>query len=91
MVCLNDFSHLSIKRISLQLIHTLEIMSVALCHYQTVLVSLEEVSFIKRVIFTSGEVPLPLGVDVSAPLPILTKPCGLLLVSVEIDYQGKPE
>ena len=76
-------SHLSIKRISLQLIHTLEIMSVALCHYQTVLVSLVEVSLVQHLVSTSGKVSLPFHIDVSAPFPILTKSGGFLLVSVD--------
>ena len=79
------WSYLGVKRISLQLIHTLEIMSVALCHYQTVLVSLEEVSLIQHFVITSSEISLPLHIDKGAPLPIRTKSGGLLLVSVEID------
>ena len=89
VICV-DKSHLSIKRISLQLIHTLEVMSVALCHYQTVLLSLEEVSLIQHLVSTPGEVTFLLDIDKGAPLPILTKSCCFLLVSVQIDNQREP-
>ena len=57
------FYYLSIKRISLQLIHTLEIMSVALCHHQTVLFSFEKVSLIQHIVATSSEVSIFLDID----------------------------
>ena len=66
-------------------------MSIALCHYQTVLVSPEEVSLVQHLVSTSGSVALSLDIDESAPLPILTKSGSFLLVSVEIDNQRKPK
>ena len=66
-------------------------MSVALRHYQTVLVSFEEVSLVQHLVITSGEVPLSLYIYESAPLPVYTNSGGFMLVSVEIDNQGKPE
>ena len=66
-------------------------MSIALCHNQTVLVSLEEVSLIQHFVITSSEISLPLHIDKSAPLIHPSKPGCFLLVSVEIDNQGKPE
>ena len=88
---MSDSSYLSIKWISLQLIHTLEVMSVALRHHQTVLVSLEEVSLVQHFKSISSEFSLPLYIYESAPLPLNTKPSGFLLISVEIDNQGKPK
>ena len=85
------WSYLGVKRISLQLIHTLELMSVALSHYQTVLVSPEEVSLVQHLVATAGGVPLALNIDISVPFCDPTKSSGLLLVGVEIDYQGKPD
>ena len=41
-------------------------MSVALCHYQIVLVSFGEVSLVQRLITNSSKVPLPLDIDISA-------------------------
>ena len=66
-------------------------MSIALCHHQTVLVSLEKVSLVQHLVSTSDEVALPEYIYESAPLPVYTKSGGLLLVSVEIDNQGKPK
>ena len=83
--------YLGIKGISLKLIQALEIMSVALCHYQSILFSLEEVSLVQHLVAISSEVPLLLDVDISAPLNAATKSGCFLLVSVEIDNQGKPE
>ena len=53
-------SYLSIEWIFLQLIHTLEVISVALCHYQTVLHPLEEVSLVQHLIAGSSGFSLPL-------------------------------
>ena len=88
---LEYLSYLGIKWISLELIHTLEIMSVALRHHQTVFISFEQVRFVKHLIPSSSEVPLPLHIDKSAPFSEPTKSGCFLLVSVEIDNQGKPE
>ena len=74
-------SYLSIKRVALQLIDTLELMSIALCHDQTILPSLEEFRLIKYLVSTSGEVPFPVDVDTGAPFPIFTK-SGLSLIHI---------
>ena len=87
----NGFPHLSIKRISLQLIYTLKVMSVALRHYQTVLVPFEEVSLIKHLVSALSEVPLSLHIDIGTPFINPPKSCCFLLISVEIDNQRKPE
>ena len=83
--------YLSIKRVSLQLIDTLELVSVALSHDQTVLPSLEELCLIKDLISTSGEVSFLVDVDIGAPLNAATKSGCFLLVSVKVDHQGKPD
>ena len=83
--------HLSVERIFLQLIDTLEIMSVALCHNQTIFLSHEEVGLIKYLMTSQPEVPCSVDNDIGAPFPIHTTSCGFLLVSVEINNQGKPE
>ena len=62
-------SYLSIKWIFLQLVHTLEVMSVALCHHQTVLVSSEEVSLVQHLMASSSGFSLPLYIHESAPGP----------------------
>ena len=87
---LSDSSYLRIERIFLQLIHTLELMSVTLSHYQSVLVSFVEVSLVQHLVSTSGEVPLPPDVDISSPLNTASKSSCFLLVGVEIDNQRKP-
>ena len=84
-------SYLSIKGVSLQLVDTLELMSVTLCHNQTVLSTRKEFYPLQHLISTSSEVPLPLHVDVGAPLPLNTKPRRLLLVSVGVDHQRQPQ
>ena len=66
-------------------------MSVALCHYQTVLAPLEEIGLVQHFVFTWGGLPFHLHIDESAPLPILTKSGRFLLVGVEIDNQRKPK
>ena len=83
---MRDKFYLSIERISLQLIHTLKAVNVALCHYQTVLISLEEVRLVQHIVLSSSEAPLFLDIDISAPLPILTKSSRLLLVSALCCY-----
>ena len=85
------FFYLSIKRVSLQLEDTLELVSVALRHNQAVFLSFEEFGLIEYFVSTSGEVPFPIHVDIGAPLDAATKSGCFLLVSVEIDNQGKPE
>ena len=85
------FFYLSVKRVSLQLEDTLELVSVALGHNQAVFLSLEEFGLIEYFVSTSGEVPFPFNIDIGTPFPIFTKPSRLLLVSVQIDDQGKPQ
>ena len=66
-------------------------MSVALCHYQAVFISLENVSIVQLLVSTAGEVALHFHIDISAPLIHPIKSGCFLLVSVEMDGQGKPE
>ena len=84
-------SYLSIERVSLQLIDTLELMSVALSHDQTVLPSLEEFRLIKYLVATSGEVSFLFDVNIGAPLDAATKSGCFLLVGVKVDHQWQPE
>ena len=65
--------YLSIKRVFLQLVDTLELVGVALCHNQTVLLSVEEFSLIKKIKSASSEVPFPVDVDIGAPLDAAAK------------------
>ena len=88
------FFYLSIKRVALQLILTLELPGVSLVHGQSVLRPFKYLSFINLVNLTFGEAFLVSGhCHHGHPLTvsIFTKPCSLLLIGVVVENQGKPK
>ena len=87
----NISRYLSVKRILLQLIDTLELTSVTLHHRKAVFCPIEDLNLIEHLVSTSLEFPLSSHQNICAPLPILTQPCCLQLVSVGVDNQRQPE
>ena len=83
--------YLCVKRISLQLVDTLELMGVALGHDQAVLLPLEHLSLIQHLKPTPCEIPLPFNPYICAPFVDPPQPAAFLLVSVGVDDQGQPD
>ena len=79
--------YLSVKRILLQLVDTLELMSVTLHHGKAVFCPFEDLNLIKHLISTSLKFPLSFDQNICDPLPIFTQSCCLQLVSVGVDNQ----
>ena len=67
-------SHLSVKRVPVQNVDTLEFVSVRLPHRQCILLSFENLNLIQVVSSTPREISLSGDCHTRAPLPELTQP-----------------
>ena len=86
----NIFIYLSIKRILLKLVDTLELMGVTLDHREAILVSFEDLYLVQHFRFAPFKIAFPLDYNIGAPFPIYSKPRCLLLISICVNDQGKP-
>ena len=84
-------SHLCVKRIPLQLINTLELVSVDLCHHETILLPFEDFSFVKILKSAPCEVSLLLHPYACTPFKDGAQSRCLQLVSVVVDDKGQPD